>query len=537
MVPMLREGDQVGDYELLERLGHGAMGVVFRARHVLIGREAAVKVLLPHLAAEESFRERFRREARTMAGIEHPSIVPIYEAREVDETTVYIAMKLLRGGTLGDRLARGPMPGDEVMRFATEIAAALDVLHDQGLVHRDVKPSTILFDDPGRAVLGDFGVTRDAQETALTRTDQVVGTIRYMSPERMLGQAPGPSADVYSLAAVIHEALRGEPLVAGESEGALVGALMTQDTPALGLEDADLSSRCDVVLAAALDKNPEARTTSASGLVQALVDAGLGASASQAPGDETQILGAPAGTREAVDDATTERADGGDATRTRIDPRGPRPAISASEAATEPPAKRRRVGLWTAAALVLLLIGVGGATVEGLVTGDGGGSVGGGGNDSQSVADATTVYETTQGPDPQVVRDNALRPAYIGRWQSFCAASDRLRRRENREIARPGLQQMPPIISKEVAFFKRARAYLLSSSVPSTERDTARQWARFFRVRAENYRKLLAAARAGDSALYNKVIVAGNRTRKRGLRRIDESIVDRVKHCRTGFSF
>ncbi|HMS71743.1 MAG TPA: serine/threonine-protein kinase, partial [Baekduia sp.] len=330
---MLREGDQVGDYELLERLGHGAMGVVFRARHVLIGREAAVKVLLPHLAAEESFRERFRREARTMAGIEHPSIVPIYEAREVDETTVYIAMKLLRGGTLGDRLARGPMPGDEVMRFATEIAAALDVLHDQGLVHRDVKPSNILFDDTGRAVLGDFGVTRDAQETALTRTDQVVGTIRYMSPERMLGQAPGPSADVYSLAAVIHEALRGEPLVAGESEGALVGALMTQDTPALGLEDADLSSRCDVVLAAALDKNPEARTTSASGLVQALVDAGLGATASEAPADETQILGAPAGADEAVDDATTGRADGGDATRTRIDPRGPRPAISASEAA------------------------------------------------------------------------------------------------------------------------------------------------------------------------------------------------------------
>ena len=189
-------------------LGRGATATVYRARQVRLGRDVAVKVLDPAFGDLSEYVERFEREGRAAASLDHPSIVTIHEAGEIDGQ-LYLAMKLIEGTTLASRLDTDPrLDADQTAALLRPVAEALDHAHAAGVVHRDVKPSNIFLDDRGNVFLGDFGVAGLVHGVA-RETVGAVGTADYMAPEQVEGAHAGPAADVYSLACVVHECMRG----------------------------------------------------------------------------------------------------------------------------------------------------------------------------------------------------------------------------------------------------------------------------------------------------------------------------------------
>jgi serine/threonine protein kinase len=201
----------VGGCRLGAVIGRGGMGTVYRATQLALGREVAVKVV-PAQGVEAGVVERFQREARTAAALEHPHLVPIYAAGEEDGL-LYLVMRLVDGADLGAVVARdGPLAARHAVAVIEQVASALDAIHAAALVHRDVKPGNVLIDlNTDRAYLSDYGLMRRALErSAITRTGEWVGTIDYAAPEQLRGAAVGPSADVYALGAVLYNALTGE---------------------------------------------------------------------------------------------------------------------------------------------------------------------------------------------------------------------------------------------------------------------------------------------------------------------------------------
>ena len=204
---------QFGDYLLLEELGRGGMGVVYRTRQLSLDRSVAIKMLLRGCWASEEDEARFRREAESAAGLTHPNIVPVYEVG-VHEGHLYYSMKFISGRTLADMLAAGPLPGRQAARLLSRVSRAVQFAHQQGLLHRDLKPSNILIDEEGEPHVSDFGLARRVSESPdLTRSGAVVGTPAYMAPEQAAGHcgAVGPTSDVYSLGAILYQTLTGRP--------------------------------------------------------------------------------------------------------------------------------------------------------------------------------------------------------------------------------------------------------------------------------------------------------------------------------------
>jgi len=206
----LQPGSRLGPYLLDEVLGSGAMGIVFRALRDRDGQVVALKVLKRRLSEDDVFRRRFAHEARAAAEVQHRHLVPILEAGEA-EGHQWLAVRYVAGGTLEDRVLRdGPLPLADAARVLAQVASGLDALHGAGLIHRDVKPSNVMLDDNG-AALTDFGLAKGPAYTVLTRPGQVMGTLDYLAPELIRGEAATPATDLYALGCVVFECLAGEP--------------------------------------------------------------------------------------------------------------------------------------------------------------------------------------------------------------------------------------------------------------------------------------------------------------------------------------
>jgi DNA-binding beta-propeller fold protein YncE len=201
-------GDEVAGYRIDARIARGGMGVVYRATHLGLDRPVALKVIARELAGDSSFRDRFLRESRLAARLDHPAVVPVYDSRDVDGELI-VAMRLVEGGDLRALIEReGPLPPARATALLGQVAAALDAAHAAGIVHRDVKPHNVLVEGE-RAYLSDFGLAKAIDDSGGGSMASVVGTVAYMSPEQWRGEAVGPPADIYSLGCVLFEAVTG----------------------------------------------------------------------------------------------------------------------------------------------------------------------------------------------------------------------------------------------------------------------------------------------------------------------------------------
>jgi len=246
-------------YELHERIGAGGFGEVYRAYQPSVGREVAIKVILPQFANEPDFIRRFDKEAQLVARLEHPHIVPLYDYWR-DPDGAYLVMRWLRGGNLCASLETGPWPPDAAARLLDQIAGAITVAHRQGVVHRDVKPENIMLDEEGNAYLTDFGIAKDLLlATGTTAADAVPGSVAYVSPEQVQGRPITPQSDIYSLGLVMHEILTGEYPFAGLTPGEQLVRRLTEPLPSLQERRSDLPAALDVVVQRATDKDPVRR--------------------------------------------------------------------------------------------------------------------------------------------------------------------------------------------------------------------------------------------------------------------------------------
>jgi hypothetical protein len=257
-------------YRIEELIGRGGMGVVYRAYDLRLKRPVALKLVAPSLARDERFRERFARESELVMSLEHPNVVPIYDAGDVDGH-VYLAMRLVDGTDLGFLLRTdGALEPARAIGICTQIAAALDAAHRRGLVHRDVKPSNVLLDSSEHVYLADFGLTRRLDDEAPELgADGVVGTPAYLAPEQLEGRPADPRTDVYSLGCVLFECLTGEPVFVRESRLAVAWAHLEEEPPRPSRRRAGLSEAIDGVLGRALAKEPDQRFATCSELVAA----------------------------------------------------------------------------------------------------------------------------------------------------------------------------------------------------------------------------------------------------------------------------
>jgi serine/threonine protein kinase len=267
------EGTPFGRYRLIELLGRGGMGEVWRAHDTDTDRIVAIKVLPAHLSDNEDFKQRFRREAHAAAGLNTPHVIPIHHYGEIDGR-LYLDMRLIDGRDLQTALAAGPLEPTRAVRIIEQVALALHAAHKVGLVHRDVKPSNILLDENDFAYLIDFGIARAADETRLTKSGNMIGTFQYIAPERLGTRAQEDArADIYSLACVLYECLTGSPPFGEDTMARLIAAHLSTPPPRPSRTQRNVPPQVDDVIARGMAKDPDQRYATTVELADAARDA------------------------------------------------------------------------------------------------------------------------------------------------------------------------------------------------------------------------------------------------------------------------
>ena len=253
-------GRKLGQYEILEEIGHGGMADVYRAVQSSMGREVALKVLPTHFLQDRTFLERFAREVRVISQLQHPHILPVYDFGE-DDGLPYIVMAHIPGGALADRIeeSSGGLPFQDVVRITDQVARALDYAHKQGIIHRDLKPSNILLDREGNAYLSDFGIAKVTEATAQLTGSGIVGTPAYMAPEMARRGGVTPLIDVYALGVTLYQMLTGQlPYEADTPMGTLM-AHGLEPIPDARTRRADIPDGVQYVVEHAMAKDPKER--------------------------------------------------------------------------------------------------------------------------------------------------------------------------------------------------------------------------------------------------------------------------------------
>src|SRR5687767_3658710 len=233
----LNSGSRLGPYEIVSRLGAGGMGEVWRAKDSRLDRSVAIKVLPTQFAADTQFRARLEREARTISQLNHPHICTLFDIGHEDGTD-YLVLELIEGESLADRLTKGPLPIEQVIRYGVQIADALDRAHRQGIVHRDLKPGNVMLTKSGAKLL-DFGLAKISESSPVTRdslltehkpiTEQgtILGTYQYMAPEQLEGLDADARTDIFALGALLYEMATGRRAFEGSTKTSLIAAIVT----------------------------------------------------------------------------------------------------------------------------------------------------------------------------------------------------------------------------------------------------------------------------------------------------------------------
>ncbi len=265
----------ISRYEIEDKLGEGGMGEIFLARDPYMKRRVAIKVLSHHLTTKEHFLEYFQREAEVIAALEHPCIVPIYDYGR-HGTQPFIVMRYMPGGSLKERLHEECLKPRPLSRIVERVAAGLDAAHAQGIIHRDVKPSNILFDAKGEAFLADFGLAKYMQRSSSKTQGIVIGTPEYMSPEQIRNKELDGRSDVYALGVVLFCALAGRPPFVDDSPMAIAIAHITDCLPNILDIKPDLPSSLEEVICKATAKDPAERYATAGELARDVAEIASG---------------------------------------------------------------------------------------------------------------------------------------------------------------------------------------------------------------------------------------------------------------------
>jgi eukaryotic-like serine/threonine-protein kinase len=248
-LPVISKGALIaGKYEIVDELGAGGMGIVYRAEDLKLKRTVALKFLPPELAELPDFKERFLREAQAAAALAHPNICVVYEAGE-SEARPFIAMEYIEGETLRDRIRRGPLEPSEALDIAAQVAAGLGEAHTSGIVHRDIKSANIMVTRDGRAKVMDFGLAKFAGGVSLTKSRTTLGTVAYMSPEQARGEKLDHRTDIWSLGVVLYEMLVGKHPFEGGGDQSVIRSILHKEPEPVTKARPDAPPALDQVIA------------------------------------------------------------------------------------------------------------------------------------------------------------------------------------------------------------------------------------------------------------------------------------------------
>jgi len=262
-------GLTVRNYTVQDLIAAGGNGQVYKAYQPDVAREVAIKVILPEYAKRQDFIQRFDSEARLIARLEHPHIVPLFDYWH-DGDGAFLIMRWIKGGSLRRLLkSQGALPLVQVRRILDQIGDALAVAHQAGVVHRDLKPDNILLDERGNAYLSDFGIAKDTHaDASITQADDLVGTPAYLTPEQLRGEPVTPQADIYNLGIILYEMLSGEHPFAAASGMSVIHSHLSQPVPLLQPRRADLPSGVDEIIKRATEKETRLRYPNVEMLVE-----------------------------------------------------------------------------------------------------------------------------------------------------------------------------------------------------------------------------------------------------------------------------